>query len=567
MSQALYRFSADGKRMRAHGQLHEQHVGPGASTRRTTLFGSTANNDHSVYVRDPAALLPGRAPGLRRRRQEEDRRPLRDAGQHAEDPPGRRAWAGSPPRPGHNFYTARAFPQEYWNRIAFVNEPTGHVVHRAIIERKGSGFAEARRLEPRRERRRVDGAGAFRSRARRRASGSWTSTTSSSSTTRRRAGRTRGGYTYLNGRGNAYDTPLRESHARPHLSRSPGRAPSRTRRWRCSADRPAELVAALKNDNMFWRTTAQRLLVERGKTGRAAAAVRRSSPIARWTRSVSTRRARTRCGRCTDWARSTATNAQALDVAKRALTHPAAGVRKAAQSVLPKTAATLADLVAAKALDRHGSERAPQRDPRRLPSCRRRSRPAALIYAASKQKEVRSDEWLSEAVYRRGRASPGRLSAGVRLGRRDHRVHAPCRQGRARRARVVPELVGHGLRRCGLEDADRAGGLARYADRHAARRRVVPARDHRARHRGRQGRHDAARSRHRVRLRVRQRVAGRDDHQPAQRGPRVRHSARRAPRRARTSSRCASATRAAVAASCPTPRSRTPQRRRLPTPA
>ena len=43
---------------------------------------------------------------------------------------------------GHNFYTARAFPEEYWNRIAFVNEPTGHVVHRAIIERQGSGFAE-----------------------------------------------------------------------------------------------------------------------------------------------------------------------------------------------------------------------------------------------------------------------------------------------------------------------------------------------------------------------------------------------------------------------------------------
>ena len=42
---------------------------------------------------------------------------------------------------GHNFYTARAFPEEYWNRVAFVNEPTGHVVHRAIIERQGSGFA------------------------------------------------------------------------------------------------------------------------------------------------------------------------------------------------------------------------------------------------------------------------------------------------------------------------------------------------------------------------------------------------------------------------------------------
>ena len=30
-----------------------------------------------------------------------------------------------------------------------------------------------------------------------------------------------------------------------------------------SKQRPAELVAALSNDNMFWRLTAQRLLVER----------------------------------------------------------------------------------------------------------------------------------------------------------------------------------------------------------------------------------------------------------------------------------------------------------------
>ena len=28
---------------------------------------------------------------------------------------------------GHNFYTARAFPKKYWNQIAFVSEPTGHI--------------------------------------------------------------------------------------------------------------------------------------------------------------------------------------------------------------------------------------------------------------------------------------------------------------------------------------------------------------------------------------------------------------------------------------------------------
>ena len=32
-----------------------------------------------------------------------------------------------------------------------------------------------------------------------------------------------------------------------------------------SVSRPLELVQALRHDNMFWRTTRQRLLVERGR--------------------------------------------------------------------------------------------------------------------------------------------------------------------------------------------------------------------------------------------------------------------------------------------------------------
>ena len=34
---------------------------------------------------------------------------------------------------GHNFYTARSFPESYWNRVAFVAEPTGRVLHKAMI--------------------------------------------------------------------------------------------------------------------------------------------------------------------------------------------------------------------------------------------------------------------------------------------------------------------------------------------------------------------------------------------------------------------------------------------------
>ena len=74
----------------------------------------------------------------------------------------------------------------------------------------------------------------------------------------------RGGYDAENGEGNAYVNPLRDK--------------SRGRIWRIvpknreaepglslSREEPEALVAALTNNNMFWRLTAQRLLVE--KTG------------------------------------------------------------------------------------------------------------------------------------------------------------------------------------------------------------------------------------------------------------------------------------------------------------
>ncbi len=34
---------------------------------------------------------------------------------------------------GHALYTARQYPQEYWNRTAFVNGPTGHLVGTFVL--------------------------------------------------------------------------------------------------------------------------------------------------------------------------------------------------------------------------------------------------------------------------------------------------------------------------------------------------------------------------------------------------------------------------------------------------
>ncbi|NCY02894.1 MAG: glycosyl hydrolase, partial [Planctomycetia bacterium] len=41
---------------------------------------------------------------------------------------------------GHRLYTARAYPREYWNRAAFVCEPTGHIVATFQLMPQGAGF-------------------------------------------------------------------------------------------------------------------------------------------------------------------------------------------------------------------------------------------------------------------------------------------------------------------------------------------------------------------------------------------------------------------------------------------
>ena len=43
---------------------------------------------------------------------------------------------------GHALYTARTYPRHYWNQTAFVAEPTGHLVATFTLERQGSDVAD-----------------------------------------------------------------------------------------------------------------------------------------------------------------------------------------------------------------------------------------------------------------------------------------------------------------------------------------------------------------------------------------------------------------------------------------
>ena len=41
---------------------------------------------------------------------------------------------------GHALYTARNYPKEWWNKLAFVCEPTGHIVGAFVLNKEGAGY-------------------------------------------------------------------------------------------------------------------------------------------------------------------------------------------------------------------------------------------------------------------------------------------------------------------------------------------------------------------------------------------------------------------------------------------
>ena len=163
---------------------------------------------------------------------------------------------------GHALYTARKYPQPYWNRTAFVAEPTGHLVATFVIRPDGAGF---------------------------KSKNSWNLVASDDEWTAPIQAEVGPDgnmwlldwYNYIvqhnptpqgfrTGRGAAYETELRDKkHGRIYRLDFVGQASSLPE-LAAAGWKPApletldQLVAALKSDNMFWRLHAQRLLVERG---------------------------------------------------------------------------------------------------------------------------------------------------------------------------------------------------------------------------------------------------------------------------------------------------------------
>ncbi len=340
----IYRFTPDGKKLEYLSTTSNNTWGLGFSE-DFDVFVSTANNTHTgFYGIDRKYLTMGKIDesGVEKLDAHYEMhvatKNLRQVDVHG----------GFTAAAGHSLYTARNFPKEYWNRIAFVNEPTGRIIHRTILQQNGAGFKE-------------DGDG-------------WNMLTSAddwAGPIQAEVGPDgalwvvdwydfiiqhnptpsieRGGYDAKTGKGNAYINPLRD-HERGRIYRIVYKDHDQRNTLTLSKSDSKGLINALSNNNMFWRTTAQRLLVENGDKSVLPALyklVRNEKADEAGINAPAIHALWTMHGlKALD-----GTNKEALNVAVKALSHLVAGVRRAAIQVLPRTPATLQAIQKAKVLD------------------------------------------------------------------------------------------------------------------------------------------------------------------------------------------------------------------------
>jgi hypothetical protein len=330
-----FRFPGDGSDLEYVARTSNNTWGLGF-TEDGYVFGSTANSRPSNFVHIPLryyrkialrdTVLPDIADRL-------DIFPLIDIMQV--DQFGRYT-AGA----AHEIYTARAFPREYWNRAAFVAEPTGHVIGMFELRDHGSGFRAINRWSlmgsrdawaaPVQVKVGPDGAVWV--------SDFYTLVAQHNPTPKDMKG------CCVTGPGNAYETPNRDRlHGRIYrivYDSAKAAAP-----MRLDNATPQQLVRALTNDNLFWRLTAQRLLVD----GRRLTAIPALIELAgmHTVDSLGLNPGALHALWTLHGLGALGSHPPALEAARRALYHPAASVRRAALMMLPRTEQLLNDVLAA----------------------------------------------------------------------------------------------------------------------------------------------------------------------------------------------------------------------------
>ncbi|WP_339842189.1 PVC-type heme-binding CxxCH protein [uncultured Maribacter sp.] len=389
-NQNAYRFDPKRKTFEVLTNTSNNTWGLGL-TEDNSIFASTANNTHSVFVGIPNANFENvkgiGTDGSAKIDGHYFMQPITPNVRQVD------VFGGFTAAAGHHFYTARAYPSSYWNSIAFVCEPTGGLVHQARIVKDGAGYVEE------------DAGNLFAS------SDEWASPVEAKTgpdgvvwvadwynfivqhNPTPNAGR--GGYDAENGEGNAYVNPLRDKgHGR--IWRVVPKYDYTYEAQQLTKEDPEALVEALSSDNQFWRLTAQRLLVERGDTDVLndlyklvnkkdvdSNGLNNAAMHALWT---------------IEGLDALKTDSNAFGVVKGALFHKASAVRKAAIQMLPRNEDTDDALFKANTLN--------DRDPNvqlsaliyfsERPSSQK---VGALLYDLGKNEAVLSDLWLFKALY------------------------------------------------------------------------------------------------------------------------------------------------------------------------
>ena len=248
--QGFFRFKPDGSQLEYMTQTSNNTWGLGFDE-TGNVFGSTANNAHGWYMAIPHHYYPSANNvdnGSRNMDTHKDMKTITHKVRQVD------VFGGFTAAAGHNVYTARAFPKKYWNNIAFVAEPTGHVLHQNILTKSGTNYNDTEGFNL------MAGADEWFSPVFAEVGpdgavwvADWYSFIIQHNPRPE---------SFKMGMGNAYETDLRDyTHGRIYRVSYKDAPPYQP--LSLSKDKPNDLLAALKNTNLFWRSHAQRLLVER----------------------------------------------------------------------------------------------------------------------------------------------------------------------------------------------------------------------------------------------------------------------------------------------------------------
>lgn len=337
-SQGFYRFKPDGSTLEFLRSTSNNSWGVGISE-EGLVFGSTANRNPSMYLAIPnryyEAVRGWSSSVLEMIADTHMFKAVTDRVRQVDHHGGYTAGAG------HALYTARDYPEFYWNRTAFVAEPTGHLVGTFVLNREGSDFHSTNPVN------------LFAS------DDEWTAPTMAEVGPDGQVW-VIDWYNYIvqhnptpagfkTGQGGAYETDLRDkTHGR--IYRIVNQAAKLGPQTSLAQATPQQLVDTLKNSNMFWRLHAQRLLVERGERDvlpALYALVNNADVDAIGLNPAAIHALWTLHGlKVLD-----GSHPKAAEIATAALGHKSAGVRMNALKVLPRNQASLEAILTKRVLD------------------------------------------------------------------------------------------------------------------------------------------------------------------------------------------------------------------------